>query len=99
MQIKPRIGISPDELSPLRAIPRITQPILFIYGAADLHAKPQEGRLLFSAANEPKELWEIEGAAHGDFHGFAPVAYERRVGAFLARYLDGPRRGDRTEDR
>ena len=99
LQIKPRIGISPDELSPLRAIPRIARPILFIYGTADLHAKPEEGRLLFSAAQEPKELWEIEGAAHEDFYKFATSAYERRVGAFLSRHLHGPGKGKPSEDR
>lgn len=98
MQIRPRIGVSSGELNPLRAIPRLPRPILFIYGASDLHAKPEEGRLLFSAAHEPKELWEIEGAAHVDFYRFATAAYEQRAGAFLSRHVKGPGRGEPNED-
>jgi len=87
LQIKPRIGVSPSSLSPLRMIPRITKPVLFIYGTADIHVRPQEGRLLFSASPGPKELWEIEGATHGDFYKFSPSDYEQRVGEFLSLYL------------
>jgi fermentation-respiration switch protein FrsA (DUF1100 family) len=36
---------------------------------------------------EPKELWVVPGAAHVDFHRFAPAKYERRVLAFFARAL------------
>ena len=87
MQIKPRLGVSPEELSPLRAVSRITAPILFIYGTADLHAKPQEADQLFEAARGPKEIWKIEGAAHEDFYKLVPSDYERRVGEFLSRRL------------
>lgn len=87
LQIEPRIGVPPDTLSPLQAVSRISQPIFFIYGTEDRHAKLAEGRALFAAAQGPKEIWEIAGAAHVDFHSFDPTDYEQRVGAFLSLYL------------
>jgi fermentation-respiration switch protein FrsA (DUF1100 family) len=44
---------------------------------------------MYEAAGVPKELFVVEGAAHGEAHVVAPDAYERRVLEFLARHLDG----------
>jgi len=36
---------------------------------------------------EPKELWVVHGARHGDYLSVAPAEYEARVVAFLERAL------------
>jgi dienelactone hydrolase len=41
----------------------------------------------FAAAGEPKERWEVEGGKHTGGFAARPVAYERRVVAFLDRAL------------
>jgi fermentation-respiration switch protein FrsA (DUF1100 family) len=86
-QFEPLAGIDPGTISPVRAIAKVGQPVMILYGAVDRHARPAEARALFAAAHEPKELWEVPGAAHVDLHRFATAEYERRVGAFLNKHL------------
>jgi dipeptidyl aminopeptidase/acylaminoacyl peptidase len=44
---------------------------------------------LYRDAREPKELYVVEGAGHGEARAVAGDAYVRRVLDFLARWLDG----------
>jgi dipeptidyl aminopeptidase/acylaminoacyl peptidase len=93
----------------LRARTRLISPIDRV---ADLSPRgllliaPREDRLvdwqqsvrLHDAAGEPKELYVVDGAAHGEARMVAGPDYERRVLAFLERHLDvepGPRRPKR----
>ena len=58
---------------------------------------PREDRLigyrqslkLYHKAREPKELYVVDGAGHADAHAVGGPEYERRVLAFLDRYLGG----------
>jgi fermentation-respiration switch protein FrsA (DUF1100 family) len=52
-------------------------------GGADRHTTPEETRRLFAAAPEPKRLWIVPGAAHGDFQAASPAEYRRQVLDFL----------------
>jgi fermentation-respiration switch protein FrsA (DUF1100 family) len=61
--------------------------LLIIGGAADRHTTLAETRMLYEAANEPKQLWIVAGAAHVDLQQFAPAEYQRTVLAFLAQHL------------
>ena len=56
-------------------------------GAEDLHPTVAETQCLFESANQPKELWIVEGAAHINLHAHNPKEYEARVSAFLQKYL------------
>lgn len=86
-QLQPRLGISARQLRPIDQIGAIKAPLLLIAGGADKDTTPLESQRLFRAAPEPKEYWEIAGAAHQDFYLYAPKEYETRVLAFLGRYL------------
>ena len=85
-QVHPRLGFDPDWLNPARAIAKLHAPLLLIAGEVDRHATLAEVKAVYAAANDPKELWIIPGAAHTDFHHFATEEYERRVLGFF-----GPR--------
>lgn len=85
----------------IRARVRLRQPIQQASRVSPrglLLIAPREDRLvswtqsvrLYEAAHEPKELYVVEGAAHGEAHAVAGAEYERRVLAFLERHLDGP---------
>lgn len=87
-QLRPRIGCCARDLSPIERVANIRIPKLILYGAEDQHTKVSESREIFRRAAEPKEQWEIAGAAHIDLHQFAPRAYEERVLRFLDRYLN-----------
>ncbi len=87
-QLKPRLGIRPDDLCPIKQVGQITIPKFFIAGTADQDTTLQESKDLFAAAAEPKQFWLIDGAAHVDMLAFAKGEYEKRILDFLAKNLN-----------
>ena len=87
VQLKPRLGISADNLRPIDHVGKLTMPKLFIAGANDQHTTLAESRKIFEMASEPKEFWVVPGAAHVDLHKAARVEYEQRVVDFFKRTL------------
>lgn len=83
----PREGVTTSELRPIDRIGEQTAPVLVAAGTADRYTTLRESRALYERAKGPKELWEVEDAAHVDLHAFARQEYERRIGTFLARAL------------
>jgi fermentation-respiration switch protein FrsA (DUF1100 family) len=81
------IGVREDELQPIDHIGDVRAPIMMLSGTDDPYTPMNEADSLYARAPEPKTLWAVKGAGHEDLHAFAPLEYERRVGAFLARYL------------
>jgi fermentation-respiration switch protein FrsA (DUF1100 family) len=91
-QLPMRLGVPVAGLRPVDAIRRVRCPVFVLGGmldehTVDEHTVAEETRALFDAAPEPKESWLIEGAAHVDLHDYAGAEYERRVLAFLEKYL------------
>ncbi len=82
-----RTGIDPVQLQPIAKVSKIGAPVLIASGTLDQHTTVVETQRIFQAANEPKELWLVEGAAHIDLHQFNPQAYEAKVLPFLAKHL------------
>jgi fermentation-respiration switch protein FrsA (DUF1100 family) len=81
------IGVSPDELRPIDRIGEVHAPLFMIAGTADPYTPLVEAESLFAHARGTKTFWAVDGAAHEDIHAYRPVEYEKRVGAFLERYL------------
>jgi pimeloyl-ACP methyl ester carboxylesterase len=67
-----------------RVAPR---PLLVVTGTADGTVPRTMADELYRAAGEPKELYVVEGAQHGDYAAVAPGAYESRLVQFYARFL------------
>lgn len=86
-QLKPRIGISVDNLRPIDHVSEINSPKLFIAGEKDEHTTLEESKMLFATANEPKELWIVPNAKHIDAYYFAREEYEQRVLSFFEKHL------------
>jgi fermentation-respiration switch protein FrsA (DUF1100 family) len=77
-----------DAISPVSVIATIApKPFLIIAGEGDKLIPADNGRKLFSAAGEPKELWIIPGADHGGTLAAAGNEYEKRVGEFFDKNL------------
>ena len=83
----------------LRARTRLISPIDRVAAIAPrglLLIAPRQDRLvswrqsvhLYESAGEPKELFVVEGAEHGEARAVGGEAYEQRVMAFLERYLE-----------
>jgi uncharacterized protein len=82
-----RLGVSVDELRPLDKIRNINCPTFFIVGENDRHTTLAESRQLFDSANQPKDLWIVPQAEHGDLHKVAPKEYETKVLQFFDQNL------------
>ena len=79
---------SVKNVSPVSVIEKAAPvPLLIIAGEGDSLIPAENGRRLFAAAGEPKELWIIPGADHGGTLAAAGRTYEKKVGAFFDRYL------------
>lgn len=83
-----REGIALRKLRPKDVVGRIgPRPILIIQGDADDVVPPADSRENFAAAAEPKELWFVDGAAHGDTVLAGGPTSSDRVVEFFRRAL------------
>jgi pimeloyl-ACP methyl ester carboxylesterase len=65
---------------PLQAIKLIhNKPVLLIHGTADVLIPWTQAQVLYDAANEPKQLYIVEGATHTATYNADPVAWSKRV--------------------
>jgi uncharacterized protein len=87
MQLQPRLGLSTDQLRPLTKIGNVKAPKLIVAGSEDKHTLLSELQEMFATAQEPKELWIVNGAQHQDIHRFAKQEYELRILKFFETHL------------
>lgn len=79
-------GVNLDEVRPIAVIGQISpRPILLIHGSAELEGS--RGTDQFAAAGEPKQLWVVQGADHGQYTAFDYEGYRTRIIAFFDAYL------------
>ena len=64
-------------------------PMLFMHGTADRITPSAMSQRLFAAANEPKDLWLIEGMEHTEVWEAQPKTARARLLAFFSAALDG----------
>lgn len=82
-----KLGLSADQISPIREIKNLPCPVFIIAGDRDTKTWASDTQELFEAANEPKTLWMMEGVGHEDLYARRPQEYEKRVLQFLKKYL------------
>jgi fermentation-respiration switch protein FrsA (DUF1100 family) len=74
-------------VSPLEDIKRVHVPILIVHGKNDTFIKSDYSKLLFEAANEPKQLLLIDHADHNDIWEVGGAAYKESVSSFFKKHL------------
>jgi uncharacterized protein len=83
-----RAGIDVRQARPMDVIARISpRPILIIHGTEDFVIPVDNSQRNFAAAREPKQLWLVPGAKHGEAHTVAKAEYEKRVDEFFRSAL------------
>lgn len=83
-----RTGIDANALRPAAMIAHISpRPVLIIQGTADHDLSPRNSTENFVSAKQPKELWFVRGAGHGQTLQRAGDAYVRRVVSFFRQAL------------
>ena len=85
------IGTAMTDVSPIRAIEQLSpRPVLIIHGTHDRLIDVCEARALYRTSHDPKALWLVEGADHGETRRVAPREYDRRIVGFFQEHLGGP---------
>lgn len=76
-----------SQLNSVEKIRKIHTPLLQIHGNNDNIIPIELGEKLFKAANEPKELYIIDGSGHNDTFIIGGMQYLERVRAFILRTI------------
>ncbi len=87
LQLEPRLGFSVSELAPIDSIASLSCPVFVISGTDDLYTTKGETEALYGRANNPKQLWVVDGVAHQDVYNERPMLYKENVIHFLEQYL------------
>jgi pimeloyl-ACP methyl ester carboxylesterase len=86
-QLQPQTGVTAEELRPVDRVRQLRVPLLVIAGEADRHTTLIESQRFFAAAPQPKTLWIVPRAPHGDLYASDSAGYENHVLTFFAQYL------------
>lgn len=79
-----RAGLDPSHIRPIDHIAELTpRPLLEITGARDIDTPVAIATRVFDRAAEPKRMWVVEGAGHGEYEKKAPVELEKVLTSFL----------------
>jgi uncharacterized protein len=71
------------DVSPVDSVRTVRIPILFLYGNRDQKIRPDYSIRLYENANNPKELYLVDGAAHTDLWEIGGPAYAEKLTAFF----------------
>ncbi|CAF4928254.1 unnamed protein product, partial [Rotaria sp. Silwood1] len=63
-----KLGVSVDEIAPIKIIDKIHIPVFVMSGEADTRTTREESKKLFDAANTPKKFWLVPNAGHQDLY-------------------------------
>jgi len=75
-----RLGCRLQQLSPIGVVEKIApRPLLLIHGKADAGIPPRHAESLFQAAQEPKQIYLVDGAEHGASFYFDKAIYTQKV--------------------
>ena len=76
------------EPSPLEVVDRIApRPLLLMHGTEDKDIPYAHSEALYARADDPKELWIVEGGQHAMLYNSHPDEWRQRVVGFLARSI------------
>jgi fermentation-respiration switch protein FrsA (DUF1100 family) len=81
--IKMRAGFSIEDVSPVKELPTINQPILFIHGSEDKYVPTVMSKAMYSFKMDKKSLYIVEGAEHGESMAVDPDQYDAEITRFL----------------
>jgi uncharacterized protein len=88
-----RLGLNPELSSPILHIDKISpRPLFLIQGGQDVRMPTEEGEKLFARAKEPKTLWTVPGADHGEPAEVAGQEYEDKLSQFFAGAFQGKKK-------
>ena len=85
--LKRRDGYTLKDVSPLTAVEKIREPVLFIHTLEDAYIPPSMSEKLYEHKRGPKQLFLPEKGAHAQAFNTNPEAYEKAIDSFLETYV------------
>ena len=83
-----RLGFDPEECAPLYHVAKLSpRPLFIIQAASDASMPVSEGQGIYETAKEPKEIWIVPNADHGEVFEKTGVEYQKRILAFYQKWL------------
>jgi alpha-beta hydrolase superfamily lysophospholipase len=83
-----RLGVRMEQLAPVKHVGALAPtPVLFLTGANDPHATPEDTRRLCERCGETGQMWLVPEAGHRDVFAVGGGAYQQRVLGFFDRCL------------
>ena len=77
-----------DEMSPVKSVEKIKQPIFFIHSCSDKFIPPVNALQLYAnASNKTSKLWIAPACRHGSLHIYHSERYKKRVTSFVYKHL------------
>ena len=84
-----RVGVSIRRFSPVEEVGRIApRPLFLIHAERDLRIPLSDAQELLAAAGEPKELWIVPGADHGEPWMVAKEEFEKKLVGFFRKVFN-----------
>jgi pimeloyl-ACP methyl ester carboxylesterase len=81
-------GVDMATTEPVRLIAGVSPtPLQIVHGGNDGHVPPINSQWNFAAAGNPKSIWIVPGAPHGQSDQVAPQEYQQRLVAFFSQNL------------
>ena len=65
----------------------INTPVLIIHGLEDETISYKDSEAIHLKANQPKDLWLVAGAEHGEASEIEEQEYRNRIVAFFTEHL------------
>lgn len=84
-------GLAKNKLDSVSKMARVSCPVLVVHGGRDELIPAEQGRRLFDAAREPKQLRIIEGAGHNDLSAVGGAQYIDSLADFALGSLQAAR--------
>ena len=82
-----RAGYFLGDGSSIRQVAKNKRPMFFIHGEKDTFVPTKMVYDNYQASKGKKELWIVPGAKHAKSFATKPAQYQKKVKAFLNRYL------------
>jgi len=91
---------SMDLVSPIKSVSKISpRALMLIYGEKDTQIPPDSTKNLFAMAKEPKELWAIPEANHGETISIDHERYREKVLKFFDQHVKDRSPNKQVENR
>jgi pimeloyl-ACP methyl ester carboxylesterase len=87
IQLPLRVGVSAEQLEPIRYASGLKGAVLVIAGGKDPYTTLAESRELYKAMPQQHDMWIVRDAGHEDFLARDPAGYQTHAISFLRAHL------------